>query len=143
MIKTILKKLIFIAPVSIVLGAIVLILFVPYSGGHPTRRFQLEMKSMMGQLLLLEDAHLADSGFYSADPNALGLVVPESVDLQIELLRADNSRYMGYRAFAESKEIDYNCRALIGVRGDSVALTPDSLVEVLDSGYECESGDGS
>jgi hypothetical protein len=79
--------------------------FLP-GGGHPEELYQGEVRTLMNELVTQEESYFADSGAYTSDIDAIGLVVPESVNFQIEVLHTI-SGYRGYRAFAESKEVDY------------------------------------
>ena len=112
------------------------------TGEHPTRRPRGELLSVMRDLPILEESYLADNGTYSSDLNAIGLVVPESVTLRIELVEV-NGEQIGLRAFAESKTIDYACRTSMGTPGASVAIPPDSALDASQSTYVCEWGEGA
>ena len=141
MVKTNSKAKIIAVVVACVSGILYWGFFVPV-GGHPEKLYQGEVRTLIKDLVLQEESYFADSGTYTSDIDAIGLVVPESVNLQIEELHTI-SGYRGFRANAESKEVNYTCRAIMSPLQEPLAISPDSLVEPLPDGYECESGEGS
>ena len=135
-----LKTLIGGVVVASILGTVAWITFAPVPSQPPGQAARGEMRSLMRDLISREEAHWADNGTYSSVVEAIGLVVPEDVALQIELVESGGEQ-VGLRAVARSKIIDYGCRAGMRAPGAAEAMPLDSAVSASLFGFAC-AGEG-
>ena len=108
-----------------------------HSLGEATRD---QMRSLMRDVTSREEAYWEENATYSSEVEAIGLVVPEDVTLQIELVES-NGEPIGFRAVAQSLTIDYVCRMAMEAPGAEEVMPLDSAVPASRFGFGCE-GEG-